>query len=46
MAVGNEEGDDPAGNGDFGALVAEDEEGAQDGGFISEGLIQELGPGG
>ena len=46
VAVGDEEGDDPAGDGDFGALVAEDEEGAEDGGFVAEGRFEELGPGG
>ena len=43
VAVGDEEGDDPAGDGDFGALVGEDEEGAEDGGFVPEGLFQEDG---
>ncbi|KAF6229208.1 hypothetical protein HO133_007324 [Letharia lupina] len=34
VPVGDEEGDDPARDADLGALVAEDEEGAQDGGFV------------
>ena len=46
VAVGDEEGDDPAGDGDFGALVGEDEEGAEDGGFVAEGLFEELRFGG
>ena len=42
-AVRDEEGDDPAGDGDFGALVGEDEEGAEDGGPVAEGLLEEDG---
>ena len=43
MPVGDEEGDDPAGDGDLGALVAEDEEGAEDGGFVCEGGFEKFG---
>ena len=43
VPVGDEEGDDPAGDGDLGALVAEDEEGAEDGGFVCEGGFEEFG---
>ena len=46
MPVGDEEGDDPAGDADFGALVAEDEEGAQDCGFVGEGRFEDFGAGG
>ena len=43
MPVVDQEGDDPAGDGDLGALVGEDEEGAEDGGAVGEGVFQ-LGP--
>ena len=43
MAVGDEEGDDPARDGDLGALIAEDEEGAQDGGFVDQGREEGFG---
>ena len=46
VPVGDEEGDDPARDGDLGPLVAEDEEGAQHGGFVREGGSQEFGAGG
>ena len=46
VPVGDEEGDDPARDADLGALVAEDEEGAQDGGFVREGGFEEGGAGG
>lgn len=43
VPVGDEEGDDPAGNGDLGALVGEDEQGAEDGGFVLQCLFQQFG---
>lgn len=43
VPVGDEEGDDPARDGDLGALVAEDEEGAQDGGFVRQGRFEVVG---
>ncbi len=46
VPVGDEEGDDPAGDADLGALVAEDEEGAEDGGLVGEGGFEEFGAGG
>lgn len=42
VPVGDQEGDDPAGDGDFGALVGEDEEGAEDGGFVPQCLFEHL----
>ncbi len=42
VAVVDEEGDDPAGDGDFGALVGEDEESAEEGCFVADGLLQQL----
>ena len=46
VTVGDEEGDDPTRNGDFGPLVAEDEEGAEDRRFVPEGFLEESGAGG
>ena len=46
VPVRDEEGDDPAGDGDLGALVAEDEEGAEHGRLVREGGLEELGAGG
>ena len=43
VSVSDEEGDHPAGDGDFGALVGEDEKGAEDGGFVAEGFEEERG---
>ncbi len=45
VPVRDEEGDDPARDGDLGALVAEDEEGAEDGGFVGEGGFEGGGGG-
>lgn len=39
VPVSEQEGDDPAGDGDFGALVGEDEDGAEEGRFVAEGLF-------
>lgn len=41
-AVVDQEGDDPAGDGHFGALVHEDEEGADERDSVPEGLLQQL----
>ena len=41
-AVGDEEGDDPARDGDFGALVGEDEEGAHDRDAVLQRLPHQL----
>lgn len=48
VPVVDQKRDDPAGDGDLGALVGEDEAGAQDGGAVGEGLFQlgSLAPGG
>ena len=45
VPVGDQEGDDPARDTDFGPLVTEDEESAQDGGLVGESGLEEFGPG-
>ena len=37
--------DNPAGYGDFGAMIGEDEQGGEEGGFVLDGLLKEAGPG-
>ena len=37
--------DNPAGYGDFGALIGEDEQGGEEGGFVLDGLLEEAEPG-
>ena len=37
--------DNPAGYGDFGALIGEDEQGGEEGGFVLDSLLEEAGPG-
>lgn len=46
VPVRDEEGRHPARDADFGPLVAKDEEGAQDGGFVGEGGFEGGGDGG
>ena len=37
--------DNPAGYGDFGALIGEDKQGGEEGGFVLDSLLEEAGPG-